>query len=82
MAYYNTILNLITAIIPRHELDSLAEQHHSGQKLFWEIYKTAVSTYTKSRLSSFTIFFRHNSAFTIGESSRKTRHKKHSYNAT
>ena len=32
MAYYNTILNQITAIIPRHEFDSLAERHHSGQK--------------------------------------------------
>lgn len=30
--YYNTLLNHITVIITRHEFDSLAEQHHSGQK--------------------------------------------------
>jgi hypothetical protein len=39
MAYYNTILNQITAIIPRHELDSLAEQHQIVQKLLWENLK-------------------------------------------
>jgi hypothetical protein len=42
MLYYNTILNQITAIIPRHELDSLAEQHNSVRNCSGRIYKTAV----------------------------------------
>lgn len=32
MAHFNTILNQITAIIPRHEFDNYAEVHHQGQK--------------------------------------------------
>ena len=32
MAYYNTVLNQITEIVSRHDFDSLAEQHHAGQK--------------------------------------------------
>jgi len=32
MAHYNTILSQITAFIPRHNFDSLADIHHSGQK--------------------------------------------------
>jgi hypothetical protein len=32
MAHYNTILNQITAILPRHEFESLAKIHHQGQK--------------------------------------------------
>ena len=32
MAHNNTILNQITAILPRHEFSSLAKQHHHGNK--------------------------------------------------
>lgn len=32
MAHYNTILNQITAFIPRHDFDYLADVHHKGQK--------------------------------------------------
>lgn len=32
MAHINTILNQITAIIPRHDFDNYAEIHHQGQK--------------------------------------------------
>ena len=32
MAHYNTILNQITAILPRHEFQYLAKIHHHGQK--------------------------------------------------
>jgi hypothetical protein len=32
MAHYNTILNQITAILPRHEFEYLAKIHHQGQK--------------------------------------------------
>jgi len=32
MAHYNTILNQITAIIPRHEFEYSAKIHHKGQK--------------------------------------------------
>ncbi|OKY74181.1 MAG: IS4 family transposase [Desulfobulbaceae bacterium DB1] len=32
MAHYNTILNQITAILPRHEFECLAQTHHVGQK--------------------------------------------------
>jgi len=32
MAHHNTILNQITAILPRHEFYSLAKQHHYGNK--------------------------------------------------
>ncbi len=32
MAHYNTILSQITAFIPRHDFDSYANIHHSGQK--------------------------------------------------
>ena len=31
MAHYNTILNQITAFIPRHEFETLAKEHHSGR---------------------------------------------------
>jgi len=32
MPHYNTILNQITAFIPRHEFDNHADIHHSGQR--------------------------------------------------
>jgi len=32
MAHYNTILNQITSLIPRHVFDAHADIHHSGQK--------------------------------------------------
>ena len=32
MAHYNTILNQITAFIPRHDFNYLAKIHHSGQR--------------------------------------------------
>jgi len=32
MAHHNTILNQISAILPRHEFYSLAKQHHQGSK--------------------------------------------------
>lgn len=32
MAHHNTILRQIAAFIPRHEFDSLAKDHHQGQK--------------------------------------------------
>ena len=32
MAYSNTILNQLTALFPRHEFESLAKAHHTGQK--------------------------------------------------
>ena len=32
MAHYNTILNQITAILPRHEFEYFAKIHHQGQK--------------------------------------------------
>lgn len=32
MAHYNTILNQLTAIFPRHDFEYLAKIHHSGQK--------------------------------------------------
>ena len=32
MAYYNTILNQVAAIIPRHEFEYQAKIHHAGQK--------------------------------------------------
>ncbi len=32
MAHYNTVLNQIAAILPRHEFEYLAKIHHQGQK--------------------------------------------------
>ena len=32
MAHYNTILNQLTAIFPRHDFEYLAKVHHNGQK--------------------------------------------------
>lgn len=32
MAYHNTILRQIVAILPRHEFESLAKDYHVGQK--------------------------------------------------
>ena len=32
MAHYNTIINQIAAILPRHEFEYLANIHHMGQK--------------------------------------------------
>ncbi len=32
MAHYNTILQQLTSIFPRHEFEKLAKVHHSGQK--------------------------------------------------
>jgi hypothetical protein len=32
MAHYNTILNQLTAIFPRHDFEKLAKSHHIGQK--------------------------------------------------
>ncbi len=31
MAHYNTILNQLTAIFPRHDFEKLAITHHKGQ---------------------------------------------------
>ena len=33
MAHYNTVFSQILKLIPRHEFESLARAHHSGQKL-------------------------------------------------
>ncbi len=32
MAYHDTVLKQLIALVPRYEFDTLAEQHHSGQK--------------------------------------------------
>ncbi|MFT6046094.1 MAG: hypothetical protein ACI9WC_001799, partial [Arenicella sp.] len=31
MAHCNTVLNQILKIVPRHEFETLAKQHHSGR---------------------------------------------------
>ncbi len=31
MAHYNTVLNQILKIVPRHDFEQLANQHHSGR---------------------------------------------------
>ena len=33
MAHHNTVLAQMLKLIPRHELESLAKQHHSGRTL-------------------------------------------------
>jgi len=32
MAYSDTVLKQLTALIPRYEFDNLADMHHAGQK--------------------------------------------------
>ena len=31
MAHYNTVLSQLLKLIPRHEFETLAKQHHSGR---------------------------------------------------